>query len=158
MHPAELRRKIRREISAELIEEAGGPYAPVSLPAFEAAKDRRLAGMNLDSREAEAIVAVTWAEVRDDLDRAQARDNTFQRVYLFKNMVSLTHAANVAGVTPSDFAAAATATGHKVTRQLDRKVVRAVLAKCFVRAQDQETKDSIRTAIHVFADEPEGES
>jgi hypothetical protein len=39
--------------------------------------------------------------------------------------------------------------------QLERKEIRGVLRTLLVRTKDEQTKASIRTAIHVFADEPD---
>lgn len=75
---------------------------------------------------------------------------------LRKNLVNVHHAANVAGVKHGDFWDAIEALGFKTHGySLDRKDIRAVLRKLHVRAKDEQTKDSIRNAIHVFADEPE---
>jgi hypothetical protein len=42
--------------------------------------------------------------------------------------------------------------------RLDRKDLRAILTKLLIREKDPGTKDSIRTAIHVFADGPEDDT
>lgn len=47
---------------------AAAGWNTVKAADFEREKDRRLAKMRLDSPEAETLVALTWAEVRDDIE------------------------------------------------------------------------------------------
>lgn len=53
----------------------------------------------------------------------------------------------------SAFAEAMAKRGVKGT-VLERREIRAVLVSVFSRADDPEVKESIKAAIHVFADEP----
>jgi len=133
-------------------------WNPIKVEDFERERDSRVAGLRLGSAEAQALLAVTWEEIFDDIDTARMRDQRWGGIYIHRNMVRVTHAANVAGVKSHELAAASADQGNRhVGGWLERKEVRLALQKCLVRTDDPETKDRIRTAIHVFADEPEDE-
>jgi hypothetical protein len=155
VHPVEVRRRYRREIAVQLWEERLARQAnDVREEDFERVKVARLSTLTRGSDEAKALEALTWLEVADDLNvRYWYRERGLD---LRRNLVRASYAANVAGVNHGDFYDALDALGFRTLYgNLDRKDVRAVLAKLLIRSKDHGTKDRIRTAIHVFADEPE---
>lgn len=145
-HPADLRRAQRRKMADTLWEHL---HSNVKRRDFEQLQDKLLAATTLGSAEAIAIGQVTWAEVRDDIETRWRQT----RSTIHTNLVSCRHAANVAGVDFSDFAEAMGKRGVKGI-VLERREIRAVLATVFSRTDDPEVKESIKAAIHVFADEP----
>lgn len=108
----------------------------------------RLDELEAGSDDAEALAAVSWDEVREDL-RVVGYTAEYQ------NVVSTTHAAQVAGVPVNTFMDIAQTLGLPYSSTLERGDIRKVLTSLIARAAAGGRADEVerlRAALRTFAD------